>query len=119
MAIVSLATSAAIESSSSAGAIEALKEDVREYEEDLVELSEATGGEVKVPQGSTNLSKQVAKLIANLEKAAEAEGKELQVDNTFKLLDLNGDGCVTTDELLRSLTVCDPSCCALIFTWRM
>jgi LETM1 and EF-hand domain-containing protein 1 len=103
-AIESLATSAAIESSSSAGAIEALKEDVREYEEDLVELSEATGGEVKVPQGSTNLSKQVAKLIANLEKAAEAEGKELQVDHALKLFDLNSDGCVTTDELLRSLT---------------
>ena len=106
-AIESLATSAAIGSSSSAGAIEALKEHVREYEEDLVELSEATGGKVKVPQGSTNLSKQVARLIASLEKAAEAEDKELQAETAFKVLDLNSDGYVTTDELLRSLTVRD------------
>lgn len=94
--------------SSSADAIEQLKEDVRDYQEDLFALTEETGGTLKVQAGSATLSKQLERFINKLEKDAEFEGNRnvlMTEVGALNMFDLDSDGSITTDELRDGLQV--------------
>eukprot|EP00048_Salpingoeca_helianthica_P013714 m.206570 g.206570 ORF g.206570 m.206570 type:complete len:856 (-) comp15536_c26_seq3:73-2640(-) len=76
-------------------ALSRLKEEVQEHREDLSKLK-AADPQLEVPQVSRRLATRVEGMIARLETKLEEQGKA-----SLRKVDMNGDGFISTEELMR------------------